>query len=75
MRTDPDDQDFILLDSDQEAEAAFRVGLITMNPEYVVKSSWRNGPCIGWFSLDKKYIRAKRDEEKIKEMLKWLGIL
>lgn len=71
MLSDPENKDYILLETDKEAQAAFDVGYITRDCYYVYRQFPYPFETIT-LMREKKFIRVLRNEEKIKEMMKLL---
>lgn len=73
MLSDPENKEYILLETNEEAQAAFEVGYIEKYYDYYV-SRTSYVPYLEGIVLPKirTYLRVIRNEEKIKEMMKLL---
>ena len=75
MMSDPLDQNnFILLETNEEADMALKAGLIDLaNIKYVEREVVRCFPCLGYTNAPKRFIQAPRDLDKIELMLDFLN--
>ena len=51
MKIDINNKNFILLETNQEAEKAFQCEIIGQNPEYIEEKTWTCVPCLGWIQI------------------------